>query len=110
MKSLEISEQEASQREDSYEETIRDLTHRLKEAETVPLRLKELYPSCRKRLTDWKMNCLLRRRDTNLSVMSWTGHLLNWLGINFSLPPMAIKNLLALHQTLIDTLSLSAVI
>ncbi|CAI9721615.1 Hypothetical predicted protein [Octopus vulgaris] len=33
MKSLEISEQEASQREDSYEETIRDLTHRLKEAE-----------------------------------------------------------------------------
>jgi len=56
------------------------------------------------------MNCLLRRRDTNLSVMSWTRHLLNWLGINFSLPPMAIKNLLALHQTLIDTLSLSAVI
>merc|ERR1712098_746931 len=33
MKSLEISEQEASQREDSYEETIRDLTQRLKEAE-----------------------------------------------------------------------------
>ncbi|XP_048732481.2 tropomyosin-2 isoform X16 [Ostrea edulis] len=33
MKSLEISEQEASQREDSYEETIRDLTQRLKDAE-----------------------------------------------------------------------------
>merc|ERR1711976_194536 len=33
MKSLEISEQEASQREDSYEESIRDLTQRLKEAE-----------------------------------------------------------------------------
>merc|ERR1712110_340340 len=33
MKSLEISEQEASQREDSYEETISDLTQRLKDAE-----------------------------------------------------------------------------
>jgi len=33
MKSLEISEQEASQREDSYEESIRDLTARLKDAE-----------------------------------------------------------------------------
>jgi len=33
MKALEISEQEASQREDSYEETIRDLTQRLKDAE-----------------------------------------------------------------------------
>ncbi|CAD5113281.1 DgyrCDS2459 [Dimorphilus gyrociliatus] len=33
MKSLEISEQEASQREESYEESIRDLTSRLKEAE-----------------------------------------------------------------------------
>lgn len=33
MKSLEISEQEASQREDSYEETIRDLSARLKDAE-----------------------------------------------------------------------------
>ena len=30
MKSLEISEQEAAQREESYEETIRDLTDRLK--------------------------------------------------------------------------------
>ena len=34
MKALEISEQEASQREDSYVETLRDLTQRLKEAET----------------------------------------------------------------------------
>merc|ERR1712168_802270 len=33
MKSLEISEQEASQREDSYEESIRDFTARLKDAE-----------------------------------------------------------------------------
>jgi len=33
MKALEISEQEVSQREDSYEETIRDLTTRLKDAE-----------------------------------------------------------------------------
>ena len=33
MKSLEVSELEASQREDSYEETIRDLTQRLKNAE-----------------------------------------------------------------------------
>merc|ERR1712121_228816 len=33
MKSLEISEQEASQREDGYEESIRDLTARLKDAE-----------------------------------------------------------------------------
>ena len=31
MKSLEVSEQEALQREDSYEETIRDLTGRLKD-------------------------------------------------------------------------------
>ncbi|XP_014773975.1 tropomyosin Tod p 1.0102 isoform X15 [Octopus bimaculoides] len=33
LKTLQIKEVEASQREDSYEETIRDLTHRLKEAE-----------------------------------------------------------------------------
>ncbi|XP_076104500.1 uncharacterized protein LOC143073090 isoform X23 [Mytilus galloprovincialis] len=33
MKSLELSQEEASQREDSYEETIRDLTNRLKDAE-----------------------------------------------------------------------------
>ncbi|OON19423.1 hypothetical protein X801_04710 [Opisthorchis viverrini] len=30
MKALEISEQESAQREESYEETIRDLTERLK--------------------------------------------------------------------------------
>jgi chromosome segregation ATPase len=34
LKSLEISETKASQKEDSYEGTIRDLTNRLKEAET----------------------------------------------------------------------------
>ncbi|KAH9283932.1 Tropomyosin [Echinococcus granulosus] len=33
MKSLEVSEQESLQREESYEETIRDLTERLKTAE-----------------------------------------------------------------------------
>jgi len=33
MKSLEVSEQEALQREDSYEENIRDLSGRLKDAE-----------------------------------------------------------------------------
>ncbi|KAA0193854.1 Tropomyosin [Fasciolopsis buskii] len=33
MKALEISEQESAQREESYEETIRDLTERLKAAE-----------------------------------------------------------------------------
>jgi len=33
MKSLEISESEASQREEAYEETIRDLNERLKDAE-----------------------------------------------------------------------------
>ena len=33
MKSLEVSEQEAMQREESYEEQIRDLTSRLKDAE-----------------------------------------------------------------------------
>jgi len=33
MKSLEVSEQEAVQREESYEEQIRDLTTRLKDAE-----------------------------------------------------------------------------
>ncbi|MTV28877.1 tropomyosin, partial [Nitriliruptoraceae bacterium ZYF776] len=33
MKSLEISEQEAAQREEAYEENIRDLTERLKAAE-----------------------------------------------------------------------------
>uniref|UniRef100_A0A8W8HLT8 Tropomyosin n=2 Tax=Magallana gigas TaxID=29159 RepID=A0A8W8HLT8_MAGGI len=33
LKALEISDEKASQREDSYEETIRDLTQRLKDAE-----------------------------------------------------------------------------
>ncbi|KAH7695176.1 Tropomyosin, partial [Aphelenchoides avenae] len=34
LKSLEVSEEKALQREDSYEEQIRNLTSRLKEAET----------------------------------------------------------------------------
>merc|ERR1712087_87293 len=34
LRSLELCEEKASQREDSYEETIRDLTQRLKDHET----------------------------------------------------------------------------
>ena len=84
LKSLEVSEEKANQREASYKEQIKTLTAKLKQAEAraefaersvqklqKEVNLHSLFGSLHVvlfRLTGWRMNWLLNRKNTNQSL------------------------------------------
>merc|ERR1719384_970312 len=94
LKSLEVSEEKANQREEHYKEQIKHLTAKLKQAEARAEFPKGQYRNCKKRSTDWKMNSSTRRRNSRLSLMSLTKPSLRCLVTRFKLSTKLSRRLL----------------
>merc|ERR1719378_732202 len=81
LKSLEVSEEKANQREEAYKEQIKTLTTRMKRLKLALNSLNARCRNCRKKSTDWKTNWSTRRRNTNRLLTKWIRQSLNWLAI-----------------------------
>merc|ERR1711970_1548294 len=91
LKSLEVAEEKANQREKSYKEQIKNLTAKLK----LELNLRtNLFRSCRKKLIDLRMSLLVNRRSTRQSLRNSSKLLLRCLATNLvHLVKMSLFNL-----------------
>merc|ERR1711860_127688 len=68
LKSLEVSEEKANQREESYKEQIKTLTSRLRLALSL---LRDRCKSSKRRSTDSKMSSVTNKKSSRLSPRSW---------------------------------------
>merc|ERR1712098_1011705 len=98
LKSLEVSEEKANKREASYKEQIKSLTAKLNKLRLELNLLKDQSRNSRKRLTDWRMNLLVNRRNTKLLQRNWKQPLLSALVTKFIFL-FYCKKLLKPHKT-----------
>merc|ERR1711970_935002 len=81
LKSLEVSEEKANQRESSYKEQIKTLTTKLKQEQNLQ---RSPSKNCRKRLIALRMSLSQSRRSTKQSLKSWKRPLLRCQDTNNS--------------------------
>merc|ERR1711941_252812 len=69
LKSLEMGEEKANQREKTYKEQIKTLSAKLRLGPSSP---RSLFRNCRRRWTGWRMSSSPSRRSTRPSLRSWS--------------------------------------
>merc|ERR1712107_751340 len=72
LKSLEVAEEKANQREKTYKEQTKTLSAKLKQAEARAEFSKSLFRNFRRRWTGWRMSSSPSRRSTRPSLRSWS--------------------------------------